>query len=64
MPDYSEITNKALADMVRDEIDYRFFRVGMQHDILQEVICRLEKSDGLPSGIEEALNMGDGTYRP
>ena len=64
MLDFSEITNKELADMVRNEIDDRFFRVGTQHDILQEVIRRLETPGGLLKSLDEALNMGDGTYRP
>jgi len=64
MHDFSAMSGKELANMVRERIYSKIGILETNADLIREVIRRLEKSDGLPSGIEEALNMGDGAYRP
>jgi len=64
MSDFSELSGKELADMVRVHICGRFDVFGPEYDILHEVIRRLETPDALLKSLDEALNMGDGTYRP
>lgn len=36
----------------------------LRGDIIDELKAKLEASKGLPDSINEALNMGDGSYRP
>jgi len=64
MPDYSELTNKELAKLVKERFGRIFTVYELNAELLQEVIRRLEKPDGLLKSLDEALNMGDGTYRP
>jgi hypothetical protein len=64
MADMQKLSGKELAQLMRERICPKITVFSLEADLLQAVIDRLEKSDGLPSGIEEALNMGDGAYRP